>query len=596
MKKILISLLILASFSFTETIAEIQGKSMQSEYLDKKVTEVYGIVTYKINEKYNKGMYIQSEEFDNDDNTSEAIYVEYKDVDKLSVGDLVVVSGKVGEKQFAKFDKTKLTVTTIFADNVEMIDMGLKPKVTEILGSEIPKAVYDDNFNKIDRKKSAMDFYESLEGMVVRVRKPYVAGLKEEYGDIYIIPELARNKAVLSENGGVLYNKYGNERNHTVSVYMKETPYLKGKEFISSFTPNPGDKFKEDIVGILTNDNYTSIKIIPTEKVSEIDDIGSMPDKPEFKFDENKLNVVSYNIENYSHFANPERTPIFAKQVKDVLNTPDIINLVEVGDDDGEANTMVVSSSENGKALEKTIKEVTGIEYGYLAVDPEHGKDGGNPSLHIRNALLYRKDRLKVVNFNQGDAFIDTEIKVENDKVYLTKNPGRIANYNTAFNYTRKPLVALFEFKGKNIYAVSLHLSSKRGDDAIFGVHQPPIRKSEINRHKQAEVVSKFLNEIIEKDSDATVLVMGDYNDFHFSRTTDIIKGSEFIDVINELPENKRYSYVFEGMSQTLDNIVINKKYSKNVNVDVLRINSEFTKSQGSFSDHDPIFIQFEVK
>lgn len=65
---------------------------------------------------------------------------------------------------------------------------------------------------------------------------------------------------------------------------------------------------------------------------------------------------------------------------------------------------------------------------------------------------------------------------------------------------------------------------------------------------------------------------------------------------MQELDTNKKYSYVYDGMGQVLDNIMINKEYKGKVNVDVLRINSEFTKSQGSISDHDPIFIQFKLK
>lgn len=84
-------------------------------------------------------------------------------------------------------------------------------------------------------------------------------------------------------------------------------------------------------------------------------------------------------------------------------------------------------------------------------------------------------------------------------------------------------------------------------------------------------------------------------NDFEFSKTTKNINGDELVDVISLLPKNERYTYVYQGASQTLDNIMINKKYKDNVNIDVIRVNSEFLKEQGSFSDHDPIFIQFKV-
>ncbi|WP_073508324.1 endonuclease/exonuclease/phosphatase family protein [Streptobacillus notomytis] len=596
MKKILLSFVAIMSFVYAESISEIQGRGLQSPLLNRRVSNVEGIVTYKVNDRYNKGMYIQSEKPDQDPNTSEGIYVEYKGVDKISVGDLVSVSGKVGEKQFARFDKTKLTVTIIYANDLEVLDVNLKPMITEIYGNEIPTNVADDDVLNIDRTASAMDFYESLEGMVVRIKDPYITGHKEEYGDIYVIPKLSRDKAVLTENGGVLYDKYGNEKNHVLNVSATRSAYWKNKHFIREFTPNPGDKFKGDIVGILTNDNYNSIKILPIEELPPIDDIGAKPEVLEFEYRDDMINISSYNVENYAHVVNPERTPLFAKQVKDKLKTPDIITLIEVGDDDGPTTSNVVSSEKNGQAMIEAIKYETDVDYGYLAVDPEYGKDGGMPSMNIRNAILYRKDKLKLVERNQGNSYENTKVLLENGKAKLTYNPGRIGLDSDAFIATRKPLVALFEMDGKHIYVIGVHLSSKRGDDPIYGPQQPPIRRSEGNRHKQAKYINAFVKEILSKDKEATVVVMGDINDYDFSVTSANIRGNELIDVMGELAPNKRYSYVYEGMSQVLDNIFINKKYKGEVNVDVIRVNPEFTRSQGAFSDHDPVFIQFKLK
>ncbi|WP_064613421.1 endonuclease/exonuclease/phosphatase family protein [Streptobacillus moniliformis] len=597
MKKILLSFIMMISLGYAESISEIQGRGLQSPLLDRRVSNVEGIITYKVNDRYNKGMYIQSEKPDQDPNTSEGIYVEYKGVDKISVGDLVVVSGKVGEKQFARFDKTKLTVTTIFANKLEVIDVNLKPMITDIYGDEIPVNVSDDNVLTIDRTASAMDFYESLEGMVVRIKNPYITGHKEEYGDVFVIPKLARDKAVLTENGGVLYDKYGNEKNHVLNVSATRSKYWKNNHFIREFTPNPGDRFKGDIIGVLTNDNYNDIKILPIEELPPIENIGAKPDVLEFDYREDMINIASYNVENYAHVVSPERTVQFAKQVKDKLNTPDIITLIEVGDDDGPTTSDVVSSEKNGQALIDAIRDETNIEYGYLAVDPEYGKDGGMPSMNIRNAILYRKDRVKLIESNKSTSYDNTKVILDNNgKAKLKYNPGRIGLDSEYFVATRKPLVALFDVNGKHLYIIGVHLSSKRGDDPIYGPQQPPIRRSEVNRNKQATYINNFVKEILSKDKDASIVVMGDINDYDFSTTSKNIRGNELIDVMGELAPNKRYSYVYGGMSQVLDNMFINKEYSGKVNVDVIRINPEFTKAQGAFSDHDPVFIQFKIK
>lgn len=82
----------------------------------------------------------------------------------------------------------------------------------------------------------------------------------------------------------------------------KNSKYVKDGHFIKDFSPNPGDKFEKDIKGVLTLDNYTSIKILPTEELPNIIDIGAKRDVPLYEYDENMLNVVTYNIENYCIF------------------------------------------------------------------------------------------------------------------------------------------------------------------------------------------------------------------------------------------------------------------------------------------------------
>ena len=49
----------------------------------------------------------------------------------------------------------------------------------------------------------------------------------------------------------------------------------------------------------------------------------------------------------------------------------------------------------------------------------------------------------------------------------------------------------------------------------------------------------------------------GDLNDFEFSETVSILKAGVLHDLIDTLPQTERYSYVFEGNSQTLDHILV---------------------------------------
>ena len=75
-----------------------------------------------------------------------------------------------------------------------------------------------------------------------------------------------------------------------------------------------------------------------------------------------------------------------------------------------------------------------------------------------------------------------------------------------------------FRFRGKKLFVVVNHFSSKGGDHTLFGRFQPPIRSSELARHQQAQVVNDFVDELLAVDPNANVVVLGDINDFEFSR------------------------------------------------------------------------------
>ena len=72
--------------------------------------------------------------------------------------------------------------------------------------------------------------------------------------------------------------------------------------------------------------------------------------------------------------------------------------------------------------------------------------------------------------------------------------------------------------------------------------------------------MNDFVDEILEADAGANVIVLGDINDFEFSETVEILEGEgELYSAIKDLPAGERYSYVFEGNSQVLDQILLSR-------------------------------------
>lgn len=596
LKTALSALLIsVSTLTFSEKISEIQGKSMYSNFENKEVNNVEGVITAIRNTKYNKGFFMQSKKADSDLNTSEGIYVENKSGEEIKIGDLVTVKGTVKEIYFGAPNKTQPPITSIQASELKVISSNNKVNPVIISGKYIPKQV--KKTQKFDRKQNALDYYESLEGMLVKIVNPTITGFKEKYGDITVVPSYGKYSTPRSKNKGVLYSNYKYEQTQRITISGTPWNLVEKGEFKNDLSPNPGDRLKGSVEGIVMYE-HGEYRLYPTSAFPGIKDSKTAPETNKYTYNKNLINVISYNIENFTIADGGEvRVKQLAKQVKTILQTPDILGLIEVGDDDGgNVKTETTVAKKTIESLVEAIKQETGIDYGYMNIDPIHGKDGGWPEMHIRNVILYRKDRIKVVGFNQGDATKDTEVVKVDGKVRLTYNPGKIGTQDPIWDEVRKPLIGHFEFKGKNLFVLANHLKSKRADNKVYSVEHPVSRKSELVRNPEGTYINNFVKEILKADPKAEIIVLGDMNDFNFSKTIKNINGNELVDVITQLPTRERSTYVYQGASQTLDNIMINKKHSGKINIDVLRVNSEFTVKQGSFSDHDPVFIQYKIK
>ena len=63
-------------------------------------------------------------------------------------------------------------------------------------------------------------------------------------------------------------------------------------------------------------------------------------------------------------------------------------------------------------------------------------------------------------------------------------------------------------------------------------------------------------------------------------------------DLVSRLPAQDRYTFIFDGNSQALDNILVSRLLGFLGRVDVVHVNSEFSDQA---SDHDPIVASFRM-
>ncbi|WP_051353193.1 5'-nucleotidase C-terminal domain-containing protein [Thalassobacillus devorans] len=559
-------------------IHDIQGAGHTSPYEGNAVAGVEGVVT-KL--EGNKGFYMQSVNPDDDIATSEGIYV-YERSHDVEVGDLVAVDGTVKEwREDGYSDANDLLTTQITGSGVTVVDSGVELPEPVVIGedrTQPTEVIEDDAMTSFEPATDGLDFYESLEGMQVQLNDASVTG-PIKYDELPVFVETSEDQ-LRTDAGGLLISPddYNPER---VLVDVDGI----------DLTAKTGDYFVEPITGVVSYD-YSNFKIRPTGDFPEIQDGGTEPDSTELKGLKPKLTVASYNVENFHAGTDQEKVERIAETMVENLNSPDIIGLVEVQDNNGPEDDGTVDASESYQTLIEAIEAAGGPSYEFSDIAPEDKEDGGQPGGNIRVGFLYNPDRVSMTDKPAGDA--TTAVDVDDNG--LTLNPGRIDPTNDAFYDSRKVLAGEFMFNGEKVTVIANHFNSKGGDGALFGSEHPVVLGSEEQRLQQAKVVNDFVEEIKVEDPNANVVVLGDLNDFEFSAPVQTLKGDDLTNMIQELPREERYTYIYQGNSQVLDHILVSNNLAHRTKVDIVNINADFSVEDGRASDHDPVVVQIHPK
>jgi predicted extracellular nuclease len=276
------------------------------------------------------------------------------------------------------------------------------------------------------------------------------------------------------------------------------------------------------------------------------------------------------------------------------LNSPDIVSLEEIQDDNGATDDGTVTSEATLQKFTDAIVAAGGPRYSWRYVTPQNDTDGGEPGGNIRQVFLFNEDRVSFTDRAGGDATTATTVVKTKHGARLSVSPGRINPTSDAWDSSRKPLVGEFKFQGETVFVIANHFNSKGGDQALDSRYQEPSRSSETQRIKQATEENAFVDEILAADPKARIVALGDLNDYEFSPAVKTLtdNGAVLTDLISTLPANQRYSYDYQGNSQTLDHILTSPSVT-HYDYDVVHINAEFADQA---SDHDPQVVRIDVK
>ena len=502
-----------------------------------------------------RGVWIQDLTPDADIATSDGVFVFLNAAPVAQIGDLVGVNGTVSEFRPGG-DPDNLTITQITSSNASVTVMSSgNPLPAPIVlgpGGRVPPTenIDDDGAGNVetagtfDAVNDAIDFYESLEGMRLQANDGAVVGATRSFGEITLLPdEGSWATGLRTARSGILLGGYEDPNPERIIVDDEILRDLAPPPRPAKAMPdmNVGDSLTSPVIGPLDY-SFSNYKIQATS--TPLFSPGGLVRETTAPTTDHEVSVATFNVENLAGTDPQAKYDHLAELIVNNLRAPDIIGIEEVQDNDGVAGgtgSTVVDASVAWARLVQAIQAAGGPTYQHRQIDPVDDAEGGAPGGNIRVGFLFRTDRdVEFIDRPGGGPTTETTVVAHPSGPRLSSSPGRIGTQSPAFDDTRKSLVGEFRARGKKLFVVVNHFSSKTDDQPLFGPAQPPTRFSEVARHGQAQVVHDFVETLLAVDPDANVIVLGDINDFEFSQTVDILEAGGVAALARQGPARRR--------------------------------------------------------
>ena len=385
-------------------IYTIQGRGHVSPLNTQCVSNVPGIVT----QVTSNGFYMQDGDGDGDPATSDGIFVFTGSAPGVAAGQQVKVRGTVSENRpgstFAATNcpassgACNLTVTEITGPTVTpasglFANTTIVPTVIGVGGRMPPNERIDSDTNgsvevasqtTYNPDEDGIDFYESLEGMLVQINNARVVGPTNKYGETWLLGDNGQYASGVNANGGITLIDHG-----SYVDYNPERVMIDVSQLTSAYPKQDVGDTAPVVVGSLAYD-FGDYRIFPTS-LPAFATGGLMPQSAKVSTGADRLRVVSYNLENLNANENdvcdgkPDTAVAdgrFAREAQHIVNNlgmPDIIAAEEIQDSSGCTDDGVVEPSLTISTLLDAIQTAGGPTYSYVEIDPVNDQDGGIP-------------------------------------------------------------------------------------------------------------------------------------------------------------------------------------------------------------------------
>jgi uncharacterized protein len=573
-------------------IHRIQGAGHRSPLEGEWVAGVRGVVTASTA----WGFYLQApvDAWDDDDATSEGVFVFTGEHPGVDVGDGVAVDGRVREVVPGGEATGNLPTTELHADGVAVwaTDQPLPPPVVLGAGGRLPPtgliagdgSPFDDA--SFDPSRHGLDFFESLEAMRVEVRQAVAVGPTRASGEIPVVGDRGAHATRRTHRGGLYVgpDDLNPERIHVDGRWTAGVPVVA-----------VGDHFDGPVVGVVGY-TYGRFRVYLTDPWPEVAPVGPGPEAgTSLAGGCARLTLASLNAEGV-HPGDGRRAQGLADAIVRKLRSPDVVALQEVQDDNGSARG-ALSAGASFAALIDAIVAAGGPRYAHVDIAPHaEDADGGPPGANIRVGYLWRPERVGFEPRGAPGPLDAVGVGSDPDgRPRLEPNPGRIEPDHGVWTRSRKPLVAELTFQGRRLFVINVHLRARIGDAPPFGAVQPPPLPTEAQRRGQARVIARWVQSLLDAHPEARVVVLGDFNAFDWSPALSVLGEAGLHNLMAELPLPDRYTYVHHGSSQALDHILVSEALAGGAEVDAVHIHAELPWSTRA-SDHDPVVARLRVR
>jgi DNA/RNA endonuclease YhcR with UshA esterase domain len=392
-------------------------------------------------------------------------------------------------------------------------------------------------------------YYEALEGTLVKVTGPAVAvAPTNRYAEYtLVLPSHERDRLFQGEQNGM-----------AISVDDASSE-IHSDQSTLDYVVSAGDQVS-NLVGPL-GFTYGNYKIMPLKEPRVVSHTTEFPKLQ--PTGSNEFSLMTWNVENLFDIKDPHPTnqlrPKLSEYKRDIAKVANTI--IAAG-----APTIVgLQEVENIEILEDITEHDSLKEYNYQPVLIE-----GTDSRGIDVCYLVRGDSARILDIQQLVA-----------PEGLTSRPPLFIEVEI---YTDSgPIV---------IYVVNNHFTSMSGGETA----------TEPRRNAQAAWNVSILDNLLSSNPEAYFAVIGDLNSYYQSLPITTLKDASLKHVFDLLPAEERYTYIYMGVSQTLDHILTTVYlYNLIERVEVLHVNADYPppimddESPQRKSDHDPLIVTFSL-